>query len=147
MPPFQKGGEEGGNKESQALGVLMNKIAKALSLILVLFVLSGYLLFKLRLGNTLSPSRHPQRQTDENRSTQMAEGLIRSVDTERGTFVLDTGRQAITFAFDPSTKMSGSDHSVTFATPTSNLKARVRYSQKAGQYIARDVVLLEAAAP
>lgn len=125
----------------------MSKLVRILGVILIAFSLSSFLLYRLRLGNSLHPSRQNQSRPLLTEETKVVEGQIQTVDAGAHTFVLLNGGEEVMLAFDERTSIFESGKPVQPASITSGTPATVKYTQRGGRKWARKIELVPAEPP
>lgn len=123
----------------------MSKLVRILGVILIAFSLSSFLLYRLRLGSSLRPSRQNQSRLTE--ETKVVEGQIQTVDAGAHTFVLLNDGEEVMLAFDERTSILESGKPVQPASMTSGTPATVKYTQRGGRKWARKIELVPAEPP
>lgn len=125
----------------------MSKLVRILGVILIAFSLSSLLLYRLRLGGTLRPSRQNQSTPMLAEETKVVEGQIRAVDPGAHTFTLLNDGEEVMLAFDERTSILESGKPVQPASITSGTPAKVKYTQRGGRKWARKIELVPAEPP
>jgi hypothetical protein len=125
----------------------VSKLVRILSIILIAFSLASLLLYRLRLGSTLPPSRAPHSTTRLAEETKIIEGQIQTVDEGAQTFTLVNDNEEVKLAFDERTSILESGKPVKPASITSGKPATVKYTQRGGRKWARKVELIPAEPP
>jgi len=125
----------------------VSKLVRILVIILIAFSLSSLLLYRLRLGNTLRPSRGPESTTRLAEETRIVEGQIQAVDPGAQTFTLVNDNEEVKLAFDERTSILESGKPAKPASITSGKPATVKYTQRGGRKWARKVELVPAEPP
>jgi len=123
----------------------VSKLVRILGVILIAFFLSSFLLYRLRLGSSLRPSRQNQSRLTE--ETKVVEGQIQTVDAGAHTFVLLNDGEEVMLAFDERTSILESGKPVQPASMTSGTPAKVKYTQRGGRKWARKIELVPAEPP
>ena len=123
----------------------MSKLVRILGVILIAFFLSSFLLYRLRLGSSLRPSRQNQSRLTE--ETKVVEGQIQTVDAGAHTFVLLNDGEEVMLAFDERTSILESGKPVQPASMTTGTPATVKYTQRGGRKWARKIELVPAEPP
>lgn len=125
----------------------MSKLVRILGVILIAFSLSSFLLYRLRLGSSLRPSRQNQSNPMLTEETKVLEGQIQTVDAGAHTFVLLNGGEEVMLAFDERTAILESGKPVQPTSITSGTPATVKYTQRGGRKWARKIELVPAEPP
>lgn len=125
----------------------MSKLVRILGVILIAFALSSFLLYRLRLGSSLRPSRQNQSTPMLTEETKVVEGHIQTVDAGAHTFVLLNDGEELMLAFDERTAILESGKPVQPASMTSGTPATVKYTQRGGRKWARKIELVPAEPP
>lgn len=125
----------------------MNKLARILTVILIAFALSSLLLYRLRLGSTLRPSRQSQATPNLVEETKTVEGQIQAVDPGTRTLTLVNDYEEVMLAFDERTAILESGRPVQPASITSGTPATVKYTQRGAKKWARRIELAPAEPP
>jgi hypothetical protein len=125
----------------------MNKLARTIVAILIVFALASLSLYWSRIGG-VTPA--PQ-QSDPSRAiiseVKTAEGQISAVDPGSKTLILIDGNQEVLFAFDERTAIVESGQAVQPNSIQRGAAATVRYTQRGGKNWARKIELAHAAPP
>lgn len=121
----------------------MNKLSRIITIILIGFVLSSLVIYRLRLRDVRGrqPVDAPRAIKSE---IKMIEGQICDVDTGSNTLILIDGSRQVTFDFDGRTAIVESGRAVQPASIPRGASATVKYTQKAGKNWARKIELLAA---
>ena len=125
----------------------MSKLVRILGVILIAFSLSSLLVYRLRLGSTLHPSRGPQSKNRLAEETKVVEGQIQTVDPGAQTFTIVNDDEEVNLAFDERTSIVESGRPVKPTSMTSGTPATVKYTQRGGRKWARKVELVPAEPP
>jgi hypothetical protein len=125
----------------------VSKLVRILGVILIAFSLSSLLVYRLRLGSTLRPSRQNQPVPILAEETKVVEGQIQTVDAGAQTFTLVNDGEEVMLAFDERTSILESGKPVQPASITSGTPATVKYTQRGGRKWARKIELVPAEPP
>ncbi|MEK6405346.1 MAG: hypothetical protein AABN34_00140 [Acidobacteriota bacterium] len=125
----------------------MNQLARILTVILIVFALSSFLVYRLRLGSTMRPSRQSQSAPHLVEETKTVEGQIQAVDPSAGTLILVNDYEEMMLAFDERTAILESGHAIQPGSITSGTSATVKYTQKGAKKWARRIELAPAEPP
>ena len=106
----------------------MNKLGRIISIILIGFVLSSLVIYRMRLGDG-----HRRQPADTSRAIKSEIKMI--------------GGQQVTFDFDGRTEIVESGRAVQPASIPRGASATVKYTQRAGKNWARKIELLAAVPP
>src|SRR5437667_209629 len=128
-------------------GEVVSKLVRILGVILIAFSLSSLLVYRLRLGSTLRPSRQSQSTPMLAEETKVVEGHIQTVDPGARTFTLLKDGEEVMLAFDERTSILESGRPVQPASITSGTPATVKYTQRGGRKWARKIELVPAEPP
>ena len=125
----------------------MNKLIRILAVILIAFALSSLLIYRLRVGNAIRPSRQSQSPPALIEETRTVEGQIQAFDPGGNTVILVNDSEEMMLAFDERTAILVSGHPVQPASITSGRAATVKYTQRGTRKWARRIELAPAEPP
>ncbi|HSB11352.1 MAG TPA: hypothetical protein VLM38_17830 [Blastocatellia bacterium] len=122
----------------------MSKLLQTLAVILIAFVLSSLLLYRLRLGGPPRNSRSSPSAQGIVEETRTVEGQIQTVDQGTNTLTLINDEEELMLSFDERTAILDAGRPVQPGTITSGTPAKVKYTQRAGKKWARRIELAHA---
>ncbi len=122
----------------------MSKLARILIVILIAFALSSLVVYRLRLGNTLRPSRQNTATAGLVEETKTIDGEIEAVDPGSSTLTLINDGQQLLLAFDERTAILESGRPVQPTSIASGTPATVKYTQRGTKKWARRIELAPA---
>ncbi|HEY3139340.1 MAG TPA: hypothetical protein VGL29_25195 [Blastocatellia bacterium] len=122
----------------------MSKLARILIIILMAFALSSLVLYRLRLGSTLRPSRQNTATAGLVEETKTIDGEIEAVDPGSSTLTLINDGQQLLLAFDERTAILESGRPVQPTSIASGTPATVKYTQRGTKKWARRIELAPA---
>lgn len=125
----------------------MSKLVRILSVILIAFALSSFLVYRLRLNSTLRPPRQRQSGPNLMEETKTVEGEIQAVDPDARTLTLMNEGEEVMMAFDERTAILESGKPVQPASIASGTPATVKYTQRGSKKWARRIELAPAEPP
>src|SRR5262245_2588113 len=119
----------------------MSKLVRILAVILLTFALSSLVVYRLRLGNTLRPSRQSPPTPGLVEETKTIDGEIQTVDPSSKTLTLINDGQQLLLAFDERTAIVESGRPVQPTSIASGTPATVKYTQRGTKKWARRIEL------
>jgi hypothetical protein len=125
----------------------VNKLTRILTVILIAFALSSFLVYKLRLGSTLRGTRQGAASPNLVEETKTVEGQIQAVDPGTRTLTVVNDAEEVMLAFDERTAILESGHPVQPTAIASGTPATVKYTQKGAKKWARRIELAPAEPP
>jgi hypothetical protein len=125
-------------------GRVVNKLARILTVILIAFALSSFLVYRLRLGSTLRATRQSNAAPNLVEETKTVEGQIQTVDPGTRTLTVVNDYEEVMLAFDERTAILESGHPIQPTAITSGTPATVKYTQRGAKKWARRIELAPA---
>jgi hypothetical protein len=140
LPPY-------GRVQIRMGGGVVNKLARILTVILIAFALSSFLVYRLRLGSTLRATRPSNEAPNLVEETKTVEGQIQAVDPGKRTLTVVNDFEEVMLAFDERTAILESGHPIQPTAITSGTPATVKYTQRGAKKWARRIELAPAEPP
>jgi hypothetical protein len=125
----------------------VNKLVRILTVILIAFALSSFLVYRLRLASTLRPSRQSHATPKLVEETKTVEGQIQAVDPGTNTLTLVNDDEEMMLAFDERTAILEAGHPIQPTSIASGTPATVKYIQRGAKKWARKIELAPAEPP
>ena len=122
----------------------MSYLVRVLSSILIAFVLSSLLVYKLRLARSMRQTSDNQPASRLVEETITIEGEVQAVDPDSRTITLLNEGQEVMLGFDERTSITKSGRPVPPASISSGTPASVKYAQHGGKKLARKIELVPA---
>src|SRR5438128_10796048 len=122
----------------------MSKLLRILTVIILAFAVSSLVVYRLRLGSTLRPSRQNPATPGLVEETKTIDGEIQTVDPGSRTLTLINDGQQLLLAFDERTAILESGRPVQPTTIASGTPATVKYTQRGTKKWARRIELAPA---
>lgn len=122
----------------------MSKLLRILTVILIAFALSSFLLYRLRLGGPQRTSRPAATSQGIVEETKTVEGQIQTIDPGTKTLTLINDDEELMLSFDERTAVLDSGHPIQPTTITSGTPAKVKYTQRGGKKWARKIEVAHA---
>lgn len=119
----------------------MSYLFRVLTSILIAFVLSSLLVYRLRLSKTTHETMDNRPAGSLIEETRTIEGEVQSVDPDSRTLTLMNEGQEVTVGFDERTSITKSGRPVPPTSISSGTRASVKYAQRAGKKFARRIEL------